>query len=108
VLTVPAEELEKYQRLGYTGEEKIGASGLEAWGEQYLAGKHGADLYVKDPQGQVLTKIASSAAEPAQSIYTTIDSAYQYRLQQSFGDNVGAMVVMERDTGKVIALVSVP
>jgi len=65
VLTVPAEELEKYQRLGYTGEEKIGASGLEAWGEQYLAGTHGADLYVKDPQGQVLTRISSVPAQPA-------------------------------------------
>jgi len=108
VLTVPAEELEKYQRLGYTGEEKIGASGLEAWGEQYLGGKHGADLYVKDPQGQVLTKIASVPAQPAQSIYSTINSAYQYRLQQSFGDMVGAIVVMERDTGKVIAMVSNP
>ena len=108
VLTVPAEELEKYQRLGYTGEEKIGASGLEAWGEQYLAGKHGADLYVKDPQGQVLTKIASVPAQPAQSIYSTINSAYQYRLQQSFGDKIGAIVVMERDTGKVIAMVSNP
>jgi penicillin-binding protein 2 len=108
VLTVPAEELEKYQRLGYTGEEKIGASGLEAWGEQYLAGTHGADLYVKDPQGQVLTKIASVDAQPAQSIYSTINSAYQYRLQQSFGDMVGAIVVMERDTGKVIAMVSNP
>jgi len=108
VLTVPAERLEEYQRLGYTGEEKVGASGLEEWGEQYLAGKHGADLYVKDAQGQVLTKIASVAAEPAQSIYTTIDSALQYRLQQSFGDNVGAMVVMEIDTGKVIAMVSNP
>ena len=108
VLTVPAEELEKYQRLGYTGEEKIGASGLEAWGEQYLAGTHGADLYVKDPQGQVLTKIASVPAQPAQSIYSTINSAYQYRLQQSFGDMVGAIVVMERDTGKVIAMVSNP
>jgi len=108
VLTVPAEELEKYQRLGYTGEEKIGASGLEAWGEQYLAGTHGADLYVKDPQGQVLTKIASIPAQPAQSIYSTINSAYQYRLQQSFGDMIGAIVVMERDSGKVIAMVSNP
>ena len=108
VLTVPAENLEYYQRLGYTGDEKIGYSGLEAWGEKYLAGKHGADLYVKDLQGQVLTKIAESEAEPAQSIYTTIDSQLQYWLQQSMGDNVGAIVVMERDTSKVIAMVSNP
>ncbi len=108
VLNVPAENLEYYQRLGYTGDEKIGYSGLEEWGEQYLAGTHGADLYVKDLQGQVLTKIAESDAKPAQSIYTTIESQLQYWLQQSMGDNVGAIVVMERDTSKVIAMVSNP
>ncbi len=108
VLNVPVEELEYYQRLGYTGDEKIGYSGLEAWGEQYLAGTHGADLYVKDPQGQVLTKIAESDAKPAQSIYTTIESQLQYWLQQSMGDNVGAIVVLERDTSKVLAMVSNP
>ena len=108
VLNVPVEELEYYQRLGYTGDEKIGASGLEAWGEEYLGGTHGADLYVKDLQGQVLTKIAEADAKPAQSIYTTINSQLQYWLQQSLGDQVGAIVVMERDTGKVIAMVSNP
>ncbi len=108
VLNVPAENLEYYQRLGYTGDEKIGYSGLEAWGEEYLAGTHGADLYVKDAQGQVLTKIAEADAKPAQSIYTTIESQLQYWLQQSMGDNVGAIVVMERDTSKVIAMVSNP
>jgi len=105
---VPAERLEEYQRLGYTGDEKIGYSGLEQWGEEYLAGTHGADLYVKDLQGQVLTKIASKDAKPAQSIYTTIDSQLQYWLQQSMGNQVGAIVVMERDTGKVLAMVSNP
>lgn len=108
VLNVPAENLEYYQRLGYTGDESIGYSGLEAWGEQYLAGTHGADLYVKDQQGQVLTKIAEEDAKPAQSIYTTIESQLQYWMQQSMGDNVGAIVVMERDTSKVIAMVSNP
>jgi penicillin-binding protein 2 len=108
VLNVPVENLEYYQRLGYTGDEKIGYAGLEAWGEEYLAGTHGADLYVKDLQGQVLTKIAQADAKPAQSIYTTIDSQLQYWLQQSMGDNVGAIVVMERDTGKIIAMVSNP
>jgi len=108
VLNVPAERLEEYQRLGYTGDEKIGYSGLEAWGEQYLAGTHGADLYVKDLQGQVLTRIASADPKPAQSIYTTINSQLQYWLQQSMGDNVGAIVVLERDTSKVIAMVSSP
>jgi len=64
-------------------------------GEDYLAGKHGASLYVKDPQGQVITKLASAPAEPADSIYTTIDSTLQYKLQHSMGDLKGAIVVMD-------------
>jgi cell division protein FtsI/penicillin-binding protein 2 len=108
VLSISPEELEKYQRMGYSGDEKVGATGLEAWGESYLAGTHGIDVYVKDPQGQILTRLGSSAAVPAASIYTTIDSALQYDLQRSFGDNVGAIVVLERDSGKVIAMASKP
>ena len=108
VLSISAEELEKYQRLGYRGDEKIGASGLEEWGEAYLAGTHGASLYVKDPQGQVVTKLASAKPKPAASITTTIDSTLQYYLQRSLGNQLGAIVVMERDTGKVLSMVSNP
>lgn len=108
VLSISPEELEEYQRKGYAGDEKIGATGLEQWGEEYLAGTHGASLYVKDPQGQIVTMLASADAKPASSIYTTIDSTLQYNLQHSMGDMRGAIVVLERDTGRLIAMVSSP
>ena len=108
VLSISPEELLDYQRRGYSGDEKVGATGLESWGESYLAGTHGIDVYVKDPQGQIVTKLGSADAKSAASIYTTINSAMQYDLQHSFGDQVGAMVVMERDSGKVLAMVSNP
>lgn len=108
VLPIGPENQERYQRLGYSIDESVGATGLELWGEKYLAGTHGADLYVKDPAGQIVTRIASVDAKPAQSIYTTIDSRLQYWLQRSMGDMVGAVVVMERDTSKVIAMTSGP
>ena len=108
MLSITAENQEHYQRLGYKVDETVGASGLELWGERYLAGTRGADLYVKNPEGRIVTKIASTEAKPAQSITTTIDSRLQYWLQRSMGDQVGAVVVMERDTGRVLAMVSNP
>lgn len=108
MLGISAEDQERYQRLGYKIDETVGASGLERWGEKYLAGKRGADLYVKNKEGGIVTKLASTEAEPAQSITTTIDSRLQYWLQRSMGDRVGAVVVLERDTSKVLAMVSSP
>lgn len=108
MLGISAENQEKYQRLGYKVDETVGASGLELWGEKYLAGMRGADLYVKDKEGRIVTKLASTEAKPAYSITTTIDSRLQYWLQRSMGDKVGAVVVLERDTSRVLAMVSSP
>ena len=108
VLSISPEQLEQYQRNGYRGDEKIGAAGLEQWGEQYLSGQHGGSLYVKDSQGQIVTLIASSDSKPAYSIYSTIESELQYYLQRSLGDFNGAVVVVERDTGRILAMASNP
>ena len=108
VLSIPEAELETYQRNGYRGDEKVGADGLESWGEDYLAGKHGASLYVKTPDGQIVTLLAQSESTPANSIYTTVERDFQLKLQQSLGDFRGAIVVMEVDTGRILAMVSNP
>ncbi|MEA4812869.1 MAG: penicillin-binding transpeptidase domain-containing protein [Anaerolineaceae bacterium] len=103
-----AEKLEYYKRLGYRGDEKIGTSGLELWGERYLAGEHGATLYVKDPSGKTITMLAQKESVPASSLFTTIDARLQYLLQNSMGNLRGAIVVIERDSGRIPAIVSNP
>ncbi len=108
VQAIPAEELEAYQRKGYSIGQKVGMAGLEYWAEPYLAGSNGAVLYVVDSAGNVLSPLARIDPIPGQSIYTTIDSGLQARLQNSLGDYRGAVVVMERDTGAVLAMVSNP
>lgn len=108
MLGISAEDQERYQRLGYKIDETVGATGLEKWGEKYLAGTRGADLYVKDAGGNIVTKIAATEAKPAQSITTTINSRLQYWLQRSMGKQAGAVVVLERDTSRVLAMASSP
>ncbi|MCP4140177.1 MAG: hypothetical protein GY755_07795 [Chloroflexi bacterium] len=108
IISIPAEELGEYQRLGYGGSERIGYSGLEKWGEDYLAGKHGGSLYVINPEGQIVTRLAQSDPEPASSLYLTIDDDLQRHTQNSIRGFTGAAVVIEKDTGRILAMASSP
>jgi penicillin-binding protein 2 len=102
------EDLDQYLRLGYRGDEKVGQSGIEKSMEQYLAGKHGGSLYVVDPNGQIVTRLAASDAQPADSVYLTIDRNLQIQTQKVLTSFHGAAVVLERDTGRVLAMASSP
>ena len=108
VQLVPAEDLDEFRRKGYLGDEKVGVSGLEKWGEEYLAGKHGGNLYVIGPDGQIVTRMASAEPGASQSIYTTLDKDLQIGAQNAMAGFTGAAVVLERDTGRILAIVSVP
>jgi len=108
VQPIYAEELERYRQLGYRGDEKVGQQGLEKWGEDWLSGKHGASLYVTDPQGQIVTRISQTDPQPASAIYTTIDADLQRGVEKSIAGFNGAAIVMERDTGRILAMASYP
>jgi len=105
---IPAEEVPNYIPLGYQSSDWIGRMGIEDWGEEYLAGTRGGALYVLDPNGQVVTKLAETGAQPASSVITTLDLELQLRAQEAIKDFSGAIVVLERDTGRVLAMVSSP
>ncbi len=102
------EELETYRRNGYGGGERVGKSGIEKWGEPYLAGKNEARLYLVDANGNIGNPIAQTESKPADSIYLTIDRDLQAQAQQAMDGFPGAIVVLERDTGRVLAMVSEP
>jgi len=108
LLSISPEEMQDYQRQGYLADEKVGKAGLEKWGEKYLRGQPRAALYVVNPQGQTVTRLAEISAQPAQSIYTTLDKDLQLKIQKSMGDLRGSVVVMEVETGRILAMVSSP
>jgi penicillin-binding protein 2 len=107
-LGIPADQVDAYKRMGYTGDEKVGWAGLEKWGESWLAGSPSASLYVVAPDGKIISRIVQSDPKPSQDIYTTIDKDLQIAAQKALYGLTGAIVVMERDTGKVLAMVSSP
>jgi penicillin-binding protein 2 len=108
---IQPDEVDIYRRLGYRIDERVGRDGLEYWGEQYLAGQRSGTLYVVSPDDSILTTLAERAPQPAQAIYTTINYDLQLSLQRNnaLSDGMlGAIVVMEVDTGRVLAMLSSP
>ncbi|MGE5461786.1 MAG: penicillin-binding transpeptidase domain-containing protein [Syntrophothermus sp.] len=108
-LPISPEQLDEYRRQGYRGDERVGAAGVEAWAEKPLSGQHGGTLYVVNPTtGAIVTKVGESAPKPADSVYLTIDRNLQKNAQDAIKGFTGAVVVLERDTGRVLAMASSP
>jgi penicillin-binding protein 2 len=108
---IQPDEVDYYKRLGYRIDERVGRDGLEYYAENTLAGERGGALYVVDPNANIVTQLAAKEPQPAEAVYTTIDYELQEGLQRSNALSEGmqgAIVVLERDTGKVLAMLSSP
>lgn len=105
---INAEELKKLASKGYIEGDRIGRTGIEAWGEQYLAGKKGGQLTVVGPNSAVRTVIAERKSEPAADIQLTLDIDLQKALEDAMGDRGASGVVMDPATGGILALASHP
>ncbi len=108
VLAITPEQMEEYQAKGYLGDEQIGQAGLEKYTEEALAGKPAASLYVVDPEGQILSYLNQADAKLPQEIVTTLDKNLQIESQKALLNLTGAVVVMEVETGRILAMASSP
>lgn len=108
VSAIQEQELAQYRRQGYRSDDRVGRKGLEQWGEQILMGKRGGTLYVFNPEGQPVGELGSVASQPGQEITTTLDLDFQREVQRAMSVFNGAIVVLEKDTGRVLAMASTP
>ena len=113
---ITAEELGQYKTLGYRGDEMIGRSGLELWGEDYLNGERGGELSVVGSNGEFITTIAKRDPKQSRSIYATFDHEFQAVVERALAQaiesypagNAGSIVVLDVNTGDVKAMASYP
>jgi len=108
VSAIQQDEINEMRRSGYRGDERIGRDGIERWGNSTLAGKIGGTLYVLDKEDKPVSQIGSVASMPGQKIYSTIDRDFQKGVQQAINGFNGAIVILEKDTGRVLAIASSP
>jgi penicillin-binding protein 2 len=113
---VAADELAQLVALGYLPDDSLGKTGLEAQYETDLRGTYGSQNVERDAAGrrtQVLQTV--SEAVPGDSLNLTIDTKEQKYAQtalewamKEIGLKRGVVIVMNPQTGEILALVSLP
>lgn len=118
---IPADRQADYLVQGYPADALVGLSGIEQAYENELRGTIGIRLQIRSSSGITIRTVATRPAAPGQSVYLTIDRDLQLATQALVADAYdnaqatwapgsrgGAVVVMEVNTGEILAIVSYP
>lgn len=105
---ITAEELESKAEKGYNAHSIIGKTGLEQVFEERLKGKEGLKIYIEDNNGNTVKTIAETKGTDGEDIKLTIDINLQTKLYEKIKNDKGFFVVMNPQTGEILALVSTP
>ncbi|MBC8017257.1 MAG: penicillin-binding protein 2 [Verrucomicrobia bacterium] len=101
-------EMDKQGYEEYNLGDYVGKNGIERSWEQELHGDDGGRQLEVDARGRVLRTISESYPTVGNSVVLTIDAAVQKQAEKAFGDQAGAAVALDVNSGEVLAFVSNP
>ena len=106
VQSITQEELEENPE--YSSSSIIGKIGLEKQYESRLKGKDGIEIYIVDEEENRKSTIVEQEKVDGENVKLTIDSTIQNNLYNELKNDKGLFVVMNPETGEILALVSTP
>ena len=83
-----AEEYASLKEKGYSYNDILGKSGIEAAAESYLRGTAGTRVLVKNAQGVVISEEETVAPIPGQTVVLSIDSIVQQKAQDVLANTI--------------------
>ncbi|MBA3777732.1 MAG: penicillin-binding protein 2 [Chloroflexi bacterium] len=113
---VAAEDLEELKDQGYLNDDAIGRTGAEAVYEKELRGAYGVEQIERDASGRKI-RVLSTVREPrtGNSLELSVDVQAQRNAEKAIrwamdlaGLKRGVVVVMNPQTGEILAMVSLP
>lgn len=114
------EEWAELREKGYSYNDKIGKSGIEAYAEDTLRGTDGQITYYIDAKGVVIDSVVTKAPVPGKTVVLSLDKTIQDSTQQALSDTIrdlnsrggactgGAAVVMNVKTAQIYASANYP
>ena len=102
--------------LGFTNVDDAGQEGLELAYNDWLRGKSGRKMVIKDRLGRTIKHVESiQAAEPGKDLMLSIDRRLQYltyrelkRAVLQYKAKSGSAVILDTQTGEVLAMANQP
>ncbi len=105
---VTARYLRMHPKSPVPSSGRIGQSGIEARYQPMLQGKPGVRTVEVNARGRVLGTLKNSYGRSGDNLFLTLDSHLQRVAMKAMGDNQGAVVAVDPDTGGVLVLASTP
>jgi penicillin-binding protein 2 len=88
--------------------DTVGRQGLESVLEQRLRGRKGLYRLEVDAVGRALNRAMTETPQMGDNVVLALDANLQSAVMEAMGDYSGCVVVMNPDTGKLMALVTRP
>jgi penicillin-binding protein 2 len=105
---ISEKDLQAPQFSGYRPGDMVGKTGLEKHLESELRGISGERRVEVDAHGRELRQMQGFAPVPGKKVYLSIDSQLQQVAEEAFGEESGAAVAIDIETGEILAMASQP
>jgi penicillin-binding protein 2 len=101
-------ELQKLDKVSYSGTHHIGKTGIERFYEDELHGEVGYEEVETNARGRVLRVLKRTDPLPGKDIVLSLDVRLQEAAEKALDGRRGAIVAIQPQTGEVLAMVSQP
>jgi penicillin-binding protein 2 len=116
---ISSQELQQHQGDGYTQQSQIGQSGLEEQYEAQLHGVPGIQQVTVNPAETAVSTVSTTPAIPGDNLYLNMDIGLEKLTSTALGNQInslrssvpadfGSAVVLNAQTGAVLAMASYP
>ena len=101
-------KVDKLKDYGYTVNSIIGYSGIEEFYDAYLRGADGGVQLEVNSRGQQVRLLGYREPQQGKDLVLTIDNRIQTAAYDLLKDQPGTIIVMDKDTGEVLAMTNSP
>ena len=103
-----AEELPVMKQYGVRAKQLVGRMGIERMLDTALRGKPGGLMVEVNSRARQVRVLGRREPVAGARVELTIDAQLESLIEETFGPQPGAAVVLDPETGEVLAMVSVP